>query len=79
MSKSQNQILYGSIVLRCLSCICAGCVIEDKCKDKPCNESTNPYECTNVNCQCDILDRLNGIEYDDRDFEVDLYGRRKII
>ena len=44
--------------LPCLSCICAGCPIEDTCQSKPCNESTNPYECMNVSCLCDEYDRL---------------------
>lgn len=44
--------------LRCLSCICAGCPIEQTYQKKPCNESTDPYECTDVECSCEIYDEL---------------------
>lgn len=46
------------IELRCLSCICAGCPIENSCEEKPCTDSTNPYECTDVSCTCDTYDSL---------------------
>jgi len=47
------------IELRCLSCICAGCPIEYACDKKPCDESTNPYECTDVECVCEIYDEIS--------------------
>ena len=45
--------------LRCLSCICAGCPLEDTCEIKPCDSPTNVYECTNVSYQCDIYGSLS--------------------
>ena len=44
--------------IRCLSCICAGCMIEYSCKEKPCNDSTNPFDCVLVSSMCDTHDKL---------------------
>lgn len=48
--------------LRCLSCICAGCPIEYSCKEKPCTDTTNPFECINVSFQCDTYENLQNNE-----------------
>ena len=53
-----DKRLLGDMELRCLSCICAGCAIEYTCKEKPCDDTTNPHECIYVQCQCDIYDEM---------------------
>ena len=50
--------MIGFIEPRCFSCICAGCKLEYKCDEKPCDENRNVYECCNVKWECDIYDAI---------------------
>ena len=43
---------------RCFSCICAGCKLEYTCKEKPCDENVNVYDCREAVFECEIYDDI---------------------